>query len=77
MLKKPASLAFARHSRLTISAAFTNVPRLIRRDVNLRGSTYGLGKRLFTQAMGWAGEKSVRIAFSDTERSPTRARPQT
>jgi len=41
MVKTPFSFVLARHSRLTISAAFTNMPRLIRRGVNLRGSTYG------------------------------------
>jgi len=41
MLKKSSSFVLARHSRLTISAAFTNVPRLIQRGVNLRRSTYG------------------------------------
>jgi len=40
MLKKSASGVLARYSRLTISAAFTSVPRLIRRGVNLRDSTY-------------------------------------
>ncbi|MDI3461981.1 MAG: hypothetical protein OJF50_000802 [Nitrospira sp.] len=28
------------HCRLTISAAFTSLPRFIQRGVNLRGSTY-------------------------------------
>jgi hypothetical protein len=50
------------HCRLTISAAFTNVPRIIQRGVNLRGSTYGLDKRLFPQAMGGPGENSLRFA---------------
>jgi hypothetical protein len=45
MLKKSASFVLARHCRLTISAAFTNVTRIILRVVNLRGSTYGHGKR--------------------------------
>jgi hypothetical protein len=40
MLKMITGFVVARHSRLTISAAFTSVPRLIRRGVNLRGSTY-------------------------------------
>ncbi len=40
LLKKSASGVLAGHCRLTISAAFTNLPRLIRRGVNLRGSTY-------------------------------------
>ena len=41
LLKNPSSFVLTRHRRLTISAAFTNVPRLIRRGVNFRGSTYG------------------------------------
>ncbi len=40
MLKKSASGVLARHCRLTVSAAFTNVTRFIQRVVNLRGSTY-------------------------------------
>ena len=40
MLKKAASGVLAGHCRLTISAAFTSVPCLIRHGVNLRGSTY-------------------------------------
>ena len=52
MLKQSFIVVLTRHCRLTISAAFTSVPRLIRRGVNLIGSTYGLSKRLFTQAMG-------------------------
>ncbi len=40
MLKKSSSFVLARHSRLTISAAFTSMPCLIRHGVNLRGSTY-------------------------------------
>jgi len=55
LLIKSASSVLAGHCRLTISAAFTDVPCLIRHGVNLRGSTYGLGKRLFTQAMGGPG----------------------
>jgi hypothetical protein len=39
MLKKSFSFVLTRHSRLTISAAFTNVPRCIQRGVNLSGST--------------------------------------
>jgi hypothetical protein len=35
-----ASFVLRRHGRLTISAAFTNVPRVIQRGVNLRPSTY-------------------------------------
>jgi hypothetical protein len=40
MLKKSASGVLAGHCRLTNSAAFTSVTLLIRRVVNLRGSTY-------------------------------------
>jgi hypothetical protein len=40
MLKKSSSLVLAGHCRLTISAAFTSLPRFIQRGVNLRGSTY-------------------------------------
>jgi hypothetical protein len=52
MLKKSPSGVLTGHCRLTVSAAFTGVPCLIRHGVNLRGSTYRLGKRLFIQAMG-------------------------
>ena len=55
MLKKLASFVLAGHCRLTISAAFTNVPRLIRRDVNLRGSTYHR-VRAAKSSSGWVGE---------------------
>ncbi|WHZ26196.1 MAG: hypothetical protein OJF51_000991 [Nitrospira sp.] len=40
MLKKSASCVLGGHCRLTISAAFTGVPRFIQRGVNLRDSTY-------------------------------------
>ncbi len=43
MLKNPASFVLARHCRLTVSAAFTNVTHFIQRVVNLRGSPYGAG----------------------------------
>jgi hypothetical protein len=56
MLKKAASGVLARHSRLTISAAFTNVPRFIQRGVNLRGSTYHW-ERAALAARGGVGEK--------------------
>jgi hypothetical protein len=62
MLKKSSRFVLWRHSRLTISAAFTNVPRFIQRGVNLRGSTYGLSKHLFPQAMGGLGENRLRFA---------------
>jgi hypothetical protein len=45
MLKMASSFVLARHSRLIHSPAFTNVTRFIQRVVNLRGSTYGHGKR--------------------------------
>ncbi|MBA5876316.1 MAG: hypothetical protein GDA66_17455 [Nitrospira sp. CR1.2] len=61
MRKKSASGVRARHGRLTGSAAFTSVPRVIPRGVNLSGSPY---------------RKST-IRPWDTGRSPTRARPQT
>ena len=54
VLKKPASIVLARHCRLTISAAFTNVTRLIQRVVNLRGSTYGQGRRACLGRLGRA-----------------------
>ncbi|MBA5875927.1 MAG: hypothetical protein GDA66_15440 [Nitrospira sp. CR1.2] len=40
MRKKSASGVLARHGRLTDSAAFTNVPHVIPRGVNLSGSPY-------------------------------------
>jgi hypothetical protein len=40
MLKMASSFVLARHCRLTISAAFTNVTRFTQRVVNLRSSTY-------------------------------------
>jgi hypothetical protein len=46
----------AGHCRLTILAAFTNVPRLIRRGVNLRGSTYHR-VRAAQSSSGQVGEK--------------------
>jgi hypothetical protein len=56
MLKKPASGVLAGHSRLTISAAFTNVPRFIQRGVNFRGSTYHR-VRAARAVRGWVGGK--------------------
>ncbi|TKB86224.1 MAG: hypothetical protein E8D43_04665 [Nitrospira sp.] len=41
MRKKSASGVLARHGRLTVSAAFTNVTRVIPRVVNLRSSSIG------------------------------------
>jgi hypothetical protein len=40
LLVKSASGVLAGHGGLTISAAFTSLPRFIQRGVNLRGSTY-------------------------------------
>ncbi len=70
MLKKSFSFVLTRHSRLTISAAFTNVPRLIQRGVNVapvrrrdahyssrRGPRCGLPvERRVLARWGWAGE---------------------
>jgi hypothetical protein len=55
MLKKPASFVLARHCRLTISAAFTDVTRLIQRVVNLKGSPYGRGQRVCLGRLGVGG----------------------
>ena len=53
MLKKSASLVLAKTLPPHISAAFTSVTLLIRRVVNLRGSTYRTGeKSLSRQALG-------------------------
>jgi len=41
MRKQSASGVLARHCRLTVSAAFTHVTRVIPRVVNLSGSPYG------------------------------------
>jgi|GEM_PF-4020444 len=62
MLKKAVSFVLAGHSRLTIAAPFTGVPCLIWHGMTLRGSTYGLRKRLFRQAMGGPGRDSLRFA---------------
>ncbi|OYT23706.1 MAG: hypothetical protein CCU27_07945 [Nitrospira sp. UW-LDO-02] len=56
MRKKSASSVLTRHCRLTVSAAFTNVTRVIPRVVNLRGSPYGPSTiRLFARC-GLAGQ---------------------
>jgi hypothetical protein len=52
MLKKSSSVVLAGHCRLTISAAFTSLPRFIQRGVNLRGSTY---------RRAWAAEKQLGV----------------
>ena len=53
MLKKSASLVLAKTLPPHISAAFTSVTLLIRRVVNLRGSTYRTGeKSLSRRALG-------------------------
>ena len=60
MRKKSASGVLARHCRLTGSAAFTNVTRVIPRVVNLSGSTYrSREKSLSRQARGRAGKNNV------------------
>ncbi|MBA5868684.1 MAG: hypothetical protein GDA68_01570 [Nitrospira sp. CR2.1] len=61
MREKSASGILARHGRLTGSAAFTRVPRVLPRGVNLRGSPY----------------RQSTIRPWDTGRSPTHACPQT
>ena len=59
LLKKSASFVLAGHCRLTISAAFTNVLRLIRRGVNLRGSTYHRARA--ARAARGGGEKGYAL----------------
>jgi len=62
MRKKSASGGLARHCRLTISAAFTNVTRVIPRGVNLRGSPYGHGTRACLGRLGVGGyEDTIRL----------------
>ena len=53
--EKSASGVLARHGRLTVSAAFTNVTRVIPRVVNLRGSPYGHGTRACLGRLGVGG----------------------
>ena len=55
LLTKAASGVLARHCRLTGSAAFTNVTRVIPRVVNLRGSPYGHGTRACLGRLGVGG----------------------
>ncbi|HEX6726124.1 MAG TPA: hypothetical protein VF078_02135, partial [Nitrospira sp.] len=55
MLPKSPSGAVAGHRRLTISAAFTGVPCLIRHGVNLKASTSHRA-RAATAAQGRVGE---------------------
>src|SRR5688500_10394614 len=62
MLKKPSSGVLAGHCRLTISAAFTDVPRFIQRGVNLRGSTYHR-VRAAKSSSGRVGEKEYAPPF--------------
>ena len=57
LLKKSASDVLARHCRLTVSAAFTDVPCRIRHDVNLRGSTYSLEYTLPLRTLGAHGTR--------------------
>ncbi len=58
MRKKAASGVLAGYCRLTISAAFTGVPCLIRHGVNLRGSTYRRA-RAASAARGGPGEMTT------------------
>jgi len=55
MRKKSASGVLARHCRLTGSAAFTNVTRVIPCVVNLRVSPYGHGTRACLGRLGVGG----------------------
>jgi hypothetical protein len=55
MVKKPAGFVLAKTLPPHISAAFTSVTLLIRRVVNLRGSTYCYGKRACTGRLGVGG----------------------
>jgi len=55
MRKKSASGVLARHCRLTGSAAFTNVTRVIPRVVNLSSSPYGHGTRACLDRLGVGG----------------------
>ena len=60
--EKSASGVLARHGRLTVSAAFTNVTRVIPRVVNLRGSPYGHGTRACLGKLGVGGyECAIRL----------------
>ena len=54
LFKKSPSGVLARHSRLTISAAFINVPRFIQRGVNRRAQRTALAKSRHS-SLGWAG----------------------
>ena len=56
MLKKSVSGVLGVHCRLTISAAFTVVPRLIRHLADLGAAL--LAERRVLARRGWAGEKS-------------------
>jgi len=55
LFKKSPSGVLARHSHLTISAAFINVPRFIQRGVNRRAQRTALAKSRHS-SLGWAGE---------------------
>jgi len=55
MRKKSANGVLARHCRLTVSAAFTNLTRVIPRVVNLRGSPYGTSTIRLFACCGLAG----------------------
>jgi hypothetical protein len=84
MRKKSASGVLARHCRLTLSAAFTNVTRFIQRVVNLRGSTYRkgtprllallrpcLGQGASLTRRGWAGKKVTFLRILQAILMPT------
>ena len=55
MRKKSTSGVLARHCRLSVSAAFTNVTRVIPRVVNLSGSPYGHETRACLGRLGVGG----------------------
>ncbi|TKB86612.1 MAG: hypothetical protein E8D43_07400 [Nitrospira sp.] len=55
LLKKLAGIVLARHCRLTVSTAFTNVTRCIQRVVNLRSSPYGHVHRACLGRLGVGG----------------------
>jgi len=62
LLTKAASGVLARHCRLTVSAAFTKMTRVIPRVVNLRSSPYGHGTRACLGRLGVGGyEGTIRL----------------
>ncbi|WHZ30356.1 MAG: hypothetical protein OJF51_005159 [Nitrospira sp.] len=60
MLKKSSSGVLAGHCRLSISAAFTSVPRFIQRGVNLRDSTYHRERAALAARGGWVRKSAPR-----------------